>query len=276
MFLQIVELKTTTAPSMSNPHSHDYYELYFQLEGVRRQLFIKSQVYDLPAKALCVIPPFCVHQLDGSNYRRININISKDLLSEDELRFLDDCAKSVALKLDDDFLLFLEPLLVESAELYKSNTFKTKQYSLPLVKTILYFLQNHNLQAVNISYTQLSEQVDSLINKVILFLNENYKSRIDLKMLCEQFFISKATLCSRFKKRMNCSIMDYLLQLRLGKARSMLFNTNQSIENIAERCGFSSTNYFRSIFKEIVGIAPLHYRKHMRGEQKNPPQPNDI
>lgn len=269
MFLQIVELKQNAAPSMANPHSHDYYELYFQLHGVNRSLFIKSEMYNLPSKTLCVIPPFCMHQLDGSCYHRININISKDLLSENEIEFLDDCAKKIALQLDDSFLALIEPLLMECARLYNSNDKKSKCYELPIVKTILHFLQKHNFQVVQSSVTtKTKETTDSLILKVVQYLNENYQSRIELKSLCDEFFLSKATLCARFKKTMNCSIMDYLLQVRLSKARDLILFSKHSIEKISEICGFSSVSYFRTSFKQIIGTSPLQYRKDIRGEPK--------
>ena len=273
MFLQIVELKTNNATSSANPHSHDYYELYFQFEGLNRKLFIKGKMYDLPNKALCVIPPFCMHQLDGKSYRRINIDISKDLLSKEELSFLDECAQKVVLEIKPAHLTLLEPLLLECTQLYQSNDSQAKYYSLNIVKTILYFLKKYNLQTITPSNNSTRGVPDVIISKVILFLNENYQNRIDIKMLCDNFFLSKATLCARFKRMMKCSIMDYLLQLRLSKARDLLFATNQSIEFISETCGFSSTNYFRNVFKQIVGVPPLQYRKHMRGEQKNPKPP---
>lgn len=67
---------------------------------------------------------------------------------------------------------------------------------------------------------------------------------------------------------MNCSIMDYLLQVRLSKARDLLLVSSHSIEEISEICGFSSVSYFRTSFKQIIGTSPLHYRKDMRGETK--------
>ena len=106
-FLQIAELHTNNATYMPNPHSHDYYELYFQLGG-NRHLFVQDKMYTLPPKTLCVIPPFCMHKLEGTAYHRININISKDLLSAQEVKFLNDCAKKIALKLDDSFLTFFK------------------------------------------------------------------------------------------------------------------------------------------------------------------------
>jgi AraC-like DNA-binding protein len=268
MFLQIVELKAVYH-NMPTPHSHDYYELYFQLEGDKRQLFIENKMYILPPKALCVIPPFCMHKMDGAAYRRININISKDLLSAEEIQFLDDCAKKIALKLDDTFLHFLYPLLLKGTELYNSNNVHSKQYTLPLVKTIFLFLQNKNFEIIDsVSITKEKNETDPLILKLILFINENYQSHLDLQMLCDKFFLSKATLCARFKKMMKCSIMDYTLNLRLSKARQMLLSQNSSIEEIADACGFSSSNYFRTSFKNALGVSPLQYRKDIRGEKR--------
>lgn len=268
MFLQVVDLKATHH-TMPAPHSHDYYELYFQLEGENRQLFIENKMYLLPPKVLCIIPPFCMHKMDGKTYRRININISKDMLSAEEILFLDECAKKIALKLDDKILNLLYPLLVQGTELYNSNDVNAKQYQLPLVKTIFLFLQKHDFQIINsVANTKEKTATDPLILKLILFINENYQSHIDLQMLCSTFFLSKATLCARFKKMMKCSIMDYILHLRLSKARQMLLSLNLSIEEIAYQCGFASANYFRSSFKRILGVSPLQYRKDIRGEKR--------
>ena len=266
MLLQVVDLKTKNQ-SMATPHSHDYYELYFQLEGENRQLFIENKMYLLPPKVLCVIPPFCMHKMDGNSYRRININISKDLLSTDEIHFLDECSQKIALRLDDTFFDFLYPLLIQSVELYNSNEITTKQYQIPLIKTIFLFLRQYNFEIIDsVATTKEKNSTDPLILKLILFINENYQSHIDLQMLCNMYFISKASLCARFRSMMKCSIMDYILNLRLSKARQMLQAKNASIEEVADSCGFSSTNYFRTSFKRAIGTSPLQYRKQIRGE----------
>ncbi|MBR0188794.1 MAG: helix-turn-helix domain-containing protein [Clostridia bacterium] len=266
MFLQIVEFNTSTPTFMPTPHSHDYYELYFQLDGNNRQLFIENKMYLLPAKIFCVIPPFCMHKMDGNNHRRININISKDLLSAEEIKFLDNCAKQIAIKFDDGFFDFLTTMLIETAKIYASSDKISKDYEISFVKTILYFLQKQELNSIKpISTTEKEGITDPLILKLIFFINENYQSHINLKMLCDKFFLSKATLCARFKNLMKCSIMDYLLRLRLSKARELLLSGDSSIEEISFVCGFSSVNFFRIKFKQIMGVTPLHYRKDIRG-----------
>ena len=157
-------------------------------------------------------------------------------------------------------------MLIETAKIYASSDKISKDYEISFVKTILYFLQKQELNSIKpISTTEKEGITDPLILKLIFFINENYQSHINLKMLCDKFFLSKATLCARFKNLMKCSIMDYLLRLRLSKARELLLSGDSSIEEISFVCGFSSVNFFRIKFKQIMGVTPLHYRKDIRG-----------
>jgi len=272
MFLQVLELelKAEKTVKIQYTQSHDYYELYFQLGGSGRRLMTQNKMYDLPSNVICIIPPFFIHQFEGADYRRININISKDLLTEDEIHFLDSCAEKIALKFEDEFRVLVEPLLVECAKLYDSNDVRTKCYELPMVRTILYFMQKETFEAVpSISATSDKNSTDMVILKLINYINENYQSKIELKTLCDRYFLSKASLCARFKRVMKCSIMDYLLQIRLSKARDLLLVSDMSIEEVADSCGFSSANYFRTVFKRTLGVSPLNYRKDIRGERKS-------
>ena len=97
--------------------------------------------------------------------------------------------------------------------------------------------------------------------KIIYYINTNYSQSITLKKLCDEFYMSKVSLCKKFKDVMNCSIMEYVLRLRLNKAKSLLRDTKKSIEEVSSACGFSSANYFGLIFKKEIGLSPLNYRK---------------
>jgi transcriptional regulator GlxA family with amidase domain len=130
------------------------------------------------------------------------------------------------------------------------------------VQTVLYFLQKQTLSPLSeASSAPIDENADPTVLKLVFYLNENYKEEITLEKLCAKFFLSKATLCSRFKKKMHCSIMEYLFRVRLNKAKALLVNSGKSIEEISYLCGFSSANYFSLIFKKSIGLSPLNYRK---------------
>ena len=78
---------------------------------------------------------------------------------------------------------------------------------------------------------------------------------VSLGVSCEDY---------NFKKYTNCSLIDFLLNIRLTKAKELLVNAKKSVEEIAELCGFSSANYFGLIFKKKEGVSPINYRKIQR------------
>lgn len=260
-FFEVDVASKQTAYAMAEPHSHDYYELYFLLEGTRR-LFLQNNMLVLPPKTFCVIPPFFMHKTEGEKYLRININISKNLLSKEEIAFLDACAKKQAMRLDEKYYPICLTLLQEAVEI--QSEWKTNgDYKMALTKTLLHFLQKQTLTPIPISTSSdASHTVDILILNVAYYINEHYSEDVTLQTLCDIFFLSKATLCARFKRTMHCSIMQYLFRLRVSKAKELLISTSKSMEEIAEVCGFSSANYFGLIFKKATGMSPLHYRQN--------------
>ena len=105
-----------------------------------------------------------------------------------------------------------------------------------------------------------------MVLKVVDYLNNHYAEKQTLEELAEYFFVSKATLIYNFKKYTNCSLIDFLLNVRLTKAKEMLLNTKKSVNEIAECCGFSSANYFGLVFKKKENLSPANYRKNERAK----------
>ena len=101
----------------------------------------------------------------------------------------------------------------------------------------------------------------SSVTAVESYLRENYKKRIVLDELADQFFINKFYLSRSFKKQYGISLWTYLLQLRITEAKTQLRFTDKTIEQIALDCGFEELNYFSRIFRKIEGISPSEYRR---------------
>lgn len=93
------------------------------------------------------------------------------------------------------------------------------------------------------------------------YLEENYAKPIVLDELSEHFGISKFYLTRVFKEQYGQSINQYLLQIRITKAKNMLRFTEEKIETIGRVCGLGEPNYFSRTFKKMEGISPLEYRK---------------
>ena len=79
--------------------------------------------------------------------------------------------------------------------------------------------------------------------------------------VAEYFHISEAHLRRIFSYELNTSPVAYLMSTKIERAKSMLVGLGEeSIGNIAEKCGFSSVYYFSNAFKETVGCSPGQYR----------------
>lgn len=66
--------------------------------------------------------------------------------------------------------------------------------------------------------------------------------------------------CRYFKKMMNMSVSDYILEYRMSQALFLLDHSGLSITDIAFQCGFASTSYFIARFKEKMGVTPREYK----------------
>ncbi len=101
----------------------------------------------------------------------------------------------------------------------------------------------------------------SLVTNVKQYLDQNYESKITLDGLEAQFYINKYYLTKTFKAQYGVSINNYLLSVRITKAKQLLRFSDKTVEEIGLECGLGSAQYFSSKFKEIEGVSPSVYRE---------------
>lgn len=93
------------------------------------------------------------------------------------------------------------------------------------------------------------------------YLDENYASHITLDDLCSRFYISKFYLTHSFKDRFGVSITNYLLSVRITRAKHLLRFSNKTVEEIGYETGIGAPAYFSRVFKGVEGVSPKVYRE---------------
>ena len=259
-FIEIEYRERSDSWGMSELQSHDYYELYFLMKG-ERSFFFGNKMFNISGPAFCVIPPFAMHKTSGGSYKRININVSPDLLEEWELELLRELAGDVAFSLEYDGAALIIDLLREAAELSVVDEQKRQRLSAAFLHALLHLIARRTPPPLEHNARTENEANDTLILEVVSYLNRCYRDELTLDDICERFYISKNALCARFRASMNCSVMQYLAFVRLSRAKELLATTDKSMDEISALCGYSSPNYFSLIFKSKVGISPMGYRK---------------
>ncbi len=92
--------------------------------------------------------------------------------------------------------------------------------------------------------------------------HDNLEDNYTLDELAHMFHINKYKLIKEFKQYFLVPPMQYLLDLRIRKAKELLLSSNLKISQISEKAGFSNTNYFVHLFKKKIGLSPTDFRNN--------------
>ena len=106
------------------------------------------------------------------------------------------------------------------------------------------------------------------VKRIINYLNENYEHKISLDQIAHNMYLSPVYISKIFKEETGDSPINYLIKIRLEKAKEILINdSNGSIKNIANEVGYEDVYHFSKLFKKYYGISPLHYRRKLMEQE---------
>ncbi|MBS4206582.1 response regulator [Bacillus sp. FJAT-50079] len=101
---------------------------------------------------------------------------------------------------------------------------------------------------------------EKLILDVKKYLEDNYENAINLDEIAKNFYISSSYLSSLFSEFVGLTISDYLLKLRMNRAKELLRTTNLKVDKISKLVGYENYRYFSQVFKKNVKTTPSLYR----------------
>jgi len=93
------------------------------------------------------------------------------------------------------------------------------------------------------------------------YIEQNYDKDIKLDDLAKEYSISKYYMSHIFREQYGTSITNYLIQVRITKAKHYLRFTQLSTSDVAAKVGYEDVNYFIRMFKKVENITPGEYRK---------------
>jgi len=109
----------------------------------------------------------------------------------------------------------------------------------------------------------LTEDSDysGITKRTLEYVREKYNENINLKTVSAEFDVNSAYLGQIFKKETGENFTEHLNKIRILHAKEFLLDKNNyTNQEIAELVGYSNTNYFYTIFKNVTGLSPAEYR----------------
>jgi AraC-like DNA-binding protein len=106
-----------------------------------------------------------------------------------------------------------------------------------------------------------SPKLKELIEISVRYINNNFERGISLGDMAKFVFLSPSYFARAFKDETGVSPINYLLKVRVERAKELLLQTDLKISDIALSVGFSNQQRFNEIFKKYTHQTPLRYKK---------------
>lgn len=247
-------------------HSHDFYEIYFFLDGTVTY-YIENESYNLKKGDVLVIPPGKLHRavIESdmpyeryvlwiyANYIPLNVGIDKYI------------KKIIAANLEKNTRLasFQDTACVSLKALFDqllSEFLANEELSCYLAESCILLILGKILESFQ-HMEKAEAQPNDLIKQVISFLNQNVVHAPTLEELSATFFVSKYYLSHKFKEYTKTTIHQYILLKKITLAKELL-EKGKTPSEVCRLCGFSTYSNFYKVFTLQTGVSPGRYQKN--------------
>ncbi len=250
-----------------DPHTHNYYEFYFFVEG-DISMQVEKDIYPIHFGDIMLIPPDLAHRAiihdSEISYRRFVFWISKEFFENlSQLSPYYTYAVNYAME-NRKYLYHLDQISVNSLqakmlrlleEMRSSRFGKELQVSLYVEDLIL----SINRLVYDILEPKRYSSDAALYANLAEYIEEHLEDELSLEKLSEEFCISKYHIAHVFKDNIGLSIHQYITKKRLALCQEAI-RTNTSITDVYHTYGFGDYSSFYRAFKKEYGISPKEYR----------------
>jgi len=263
---EIEFIKRTKWMNTPSNHFHSHYEMYYLLSG-EVKYFINDSIYNVKQGTVVMIPPQIIHKsINASDpkHERFLIYFKPEFIKEflgiepGILNCFDVNILNIPPQKQSKIEGFFKSMLNEYPHITSQNIVMTKSYFAQLLITLNRYLEDGKIAEYTAS--ELNQNTEKILD-IVKFINNNYDKEISLSGLSKEFYISQSYLSRSFKSVTGFTYIEYLNRVRIKKAIELLKSTNMNITEISESVGFSSSNHFCKMFKAIMKISPLKYKK---------------
>lgn len=255
------------------PHCHEFYEIFITISGTVTHL-INGVTQKLPEGSLVFIRPDDVHGYIYDDAKSVESSYVNLAFSHETARslfdFLSDSFPSREL-LSSDMpptvtLSAIEKkrLLSEISELNSVNWQDKNALKVRMRAILADIFVRHFYSLPDNKQNELPPWLSRLFSD--MERPENFVSGMD--RMIELSGRSREHLARSVKRYCGITLADYISELRLNYASTLLARTNTPIIDICYVCGFGSVSYFYRVFKAKYKLSPSQFRKSLTVPEK--------
>lgn len=255
--------------------SHDFWELIYCDKG-SLEIFNGETWRTMPHGQAYLHPPGQFHNVRPAGEEAAN-SIIVSFYSDteaihriaDRILFLDQYAMSALFSILREAKASFRnhPGQAYDAQLLRkerADYFGSEQVIQNYIELLLIHLIRKHDSAQRLPDLPAEGRQNPLFDRIVAYMKENLHRKMTFGELTEYFSVSSTTLKNLFRSMRGCGTMEYLTELRIERAKSLLLGGKHSCTDIAEKCGFCSVHHFSKVFKDTVRMSPTEYVKSVK------------
>ncbi|WP_066189760.1 MULTISPECIES: helix-turn-helix transcriptional regulator [Gracilibacillus] len=255
-------------------HSHKEYEIYVFHEGTCRYL-IHNQIYDLQPGDILLMDGLALHKPNvpkDSVYVRSHVHFTPDLV----LPVLEAMGAVSLLDVFDQLhhclirpsqlgeLQQVETLIHQIVEVERLFDTESYEKTWELKTLVVQLLIVVNQLGQRESHKVMPDKMDKArhAENIAAFIQGHFHEKLSIQKIADTLNVSRFYVSHVFKEMTGYTVMEYVMAVRLQQVKYLLeMDTDKSMQQIADQCGFESASHFSRFFKQSVGMTAKQYRK---------------
>lgn len=240
---------------------HPHYEIYFYNKFDPQETIINGQEIKVNTPNVIISAPFSIHSMSLENASDNRFERNCIFFSDAVFKHFDESILSPVFfkrfsncmfPLDEKQSSILTGIFNNMLDVTLSSA-ELEAYFAIFVKTLERFVTpDRRLKYGSSNYYCLN---------VLKYIYEHATEDVAVETISNNFHISRAKLDRDFRRFVGQSVHQAIMDCRLQAANSLLADTELTIKEVAEGCGFESEYYFYSFYKRNTGITPTEARK---------------
>ena len=238
-------------------HSHEEYEINYISAG-QAMMQIEGQDVLIHQGQCVVIPPQKKHsfQVDSrAGCKLTQLEMSLEMKKQDEEFFKreGEVCRFYIIKNCDEIV----PLIERIARLFRKEETEHNEFLLKITAVEMMITLNYY---INQKGSRHSFRGTAGLKQATAWIQEHFDEPVNLEKVAESAGISSRYLTKYFSEVMGKTCVEYITELRMEKAKHLLWETNKTILEIAMETGYENAQYFSRVFQKMEGIPPKKYR----------------
>ena len=198
--------------------------------------------------------------LESGKQQQLSLKIDEcfDQMQHDKVDYTE--LSSFYFGLMNMLLQWLNKKGISIADVYPNREWEAGDAILKSLARMRTWTQGVCQQAVEYASSN-GKDVSQVVYKVQRYMQDHLDDEFSRERVAEQVYLNPAYLSRMFRRETGLSLTDYMVKVRIARAREDLEKTNQRVSDIAINVGYANFSHFSKLFKKMTGLTPQEYRK---------------